>query len=182
MPCCAACLGTPTVGTSRRKSLRAASASTLKFVPYADLALLDPLVSAFVTRNHVMMVFDTLFALDANGEAQPQMLAGYTVEDGGKTWKLTLRDGLVFHDGSKVLARDVVASLRRWAVKDAFGQALMDATDEVIDVQAPPGSQSSDMPASVLFAMAWRAGSRGLSPRTGAPRQVWTKSHTFVTG
>src|SRR6516225_2894132 len=105
--------------------VRAASASTLKFVPYADLAVLDPLGSAFVTRNHVMMVFDTLFALDANGDAQPQMLAGYTVEDGAKTWKLTLRDGLLFHDGSKVLARDVVASLRRWAVRDAFGQAVM---------------------------------------------------------
>jgi peptide/nickel transport system substrate-binding protein len=125
----AAIIGTASL--ARLGIVRAASASTLKFVPYADLALLDPLVSAFVTRNHVMMVFDTLFALDANGEAQPQMLAGYTVEDGGKTWKLTLRDGLVFHDGSKVLARDVVASLRRWAVKDAFGQALMDATDEL---------------------------------------------------
>jgi peptide/nickel transport system substrate-binding protein len=111
--------------------VRATSNSTLKFVPYADLALLDPLISAFVTRNHVMMVFDTLFALDANGDAQPQMLAGYTVEDEAKTWKLTLRDGLLFHDGSKVSARDVVASLRRWAVKDAFGQALMDATDEL---------------------------------------------------
>ena len=59
------------------------------------------------------------------------MLAGFTVEDGTKSWKLTLRDGLLFHDGSKVLARDVAASLRRWAVKDAFGQALMDATDEL---------------------------------------------------
>jgi len=100
-------------GLARPRIARAASASTLKFVPYADLALLDPLVSAFVTRNHVMMVFDTLFALDANGDAQPQMLAGHTVEDGAKTWRLTLRDGLLFHDGSKVLARDVVASLRR---------------------------------------------------------------------
>lgn len=119
------------VSLARPRIARAASASTLKFVPYADLALLDPLVSAFVTRNHVMMVFDTLFALDANGDAQPQMLAGHTVEDGAKTWRLTLRDGLPFHDGSKVLARDVVASLRRWAGRDAFGQALMDATDEL---------------------------------------------------
>ncbi len=47
--------------------VRAQSTTTLKFVPYADLALLDPLVSAFVTRNHVMMVFDTLFALDEHG-------------------------------------------------------------------------------------------------------------------
>jgi peptide/nickel transport system substrate-binding protein len=105
--------------------LRAASASTLKFVPYADLAVLDPLGSAFVTRNHLMMVFDTLFAIDATGDAQPQMLAGYTVEDGEKTWKLTLRDGLLFHDGSKVLSRDVVSGVRRWAVRDAFGQAMM---------------------------------------------------------
>ena len=117
-----------TASLARPGIVRAASASILKFVPYADLALLDPLGSAFVTRNHVMMVFDTLFALDAIGDAQPQMLAGYSVEDGAKTWKLTLRDGLLFHDGSKVLSRDVVASLRRWAVRDAFGQALMDAT------------------------------------------------------
>ena len=96
---------------ARPAVLRAATATTLKFVPYADLALLDPNVSAFVTRNHCMMVFDTLFALDAAGNAQPQMLAGYTTEADGKTWKLTLRDGLTFHDGTKVLARDAVASL-----------------------------------------------------------------------
>jgi len=92
----AAAIGTASL--ARPGIVRAAAASTLTFVPYADLALLDPLVSAFVTRNHVMMVFDTLFALDVAGEAQPQMLAGYTVEDAGKTWKLTLRDGLKFHD------------------------------------------------------------------------------------
>jgi peptide/nickel transport system substrate-binding protein len=111
--------------------VRAASATTLKFIPYADLALLDPLVSAFVTRNHVMMVFDTLFALDAAGNAQPQMLAGYTIDADQKVWTLTLRDGLLFHDGTPVLGRDVVASLRRWAAKDAYAQALMDATDEL---------------------------------------------------
>jgi hypothetical protein len=75
----AAIIGTASL--ARPGVVRAASASTLKFVPYADLAVLDPLGSAFVTRNHVMMVFDTLFALDANGDAQPQMLAGYTVEE-----------------------------------------------------------------------------------------------------
>jgi peptide/nickel transport system substrate-binding protein len=116
---------------ARPSIVRAASASTLKFVPYADLALLDPLVSAFVTRNHVMMVFDTLFALDAAGTAQPQMLSGYTVDADQKVWTLTLRDGLWFHDGTKVLGRDVVASLRRWGARDAYGQALMAATDEL---------------------------------------------------
>ena len=111
--------------------VRAAAATTLKFVPYADLALIDPAVSAFVTRNHVMMVYDTLFAVDAAGVAQPQMLAGYNVESDGLTWILTLRDGLKFHDGTPVLGRDVVASLKRWQVVDAFGQALAVATDEL---------------------------------------------------
>ena len=114
--------------------VRAASATTLKFVPYADLALLDPAVSAFVTRNHVMMVYDTLFALDEAGVPQPQMLAGSTVEPDGLTWTLTLRDGLLFHDNTPVRGRDVVASVRRWGTLDAFGQALLAATD---DLSAP---------------------------------------------
>ena len=35
-----------------------------------------------------------------------------------KVWTLTLRDGLLFHDGTPVLGRDVVASLRRWGARD----------------------------------------------------------------
>ena len=112
--------------------VRAQSATTLKFVPYADLVLLDPAVSAFVTRNHVLIVFDTLFGVDEQGRAQPQMLAGYTTAEDGLTWTLTLRDGLKFHDNTPVLARDAVASIKRWWVQDAFGQALALATDDVL--------------------------------------------------
>ena len=54
-----------------------------------------------------------------------------SIEDDGKLWKLTLRDGLLFHDGKQVLARDCVASIQRWGKRDAFGQALMAATDEL---------------------------------------------------
>jgi peptide/nickel transport system substrate-binding protein len=116
---------------ARPALVRAQAETTLKFVPYADLALLDPSISAFVTRNHVLMVFDTLFAWDENGVARPQMLAGHTTDADGLTWTLTLRDGLMFHDGTKVLARDAVASIKRWWINDAFGQALAVATDEI---------------------------------------------------
>ena len=125
-------LGAGIAATLARPALvRAETATTLKFIPYADLALLDPAVSAFVTRNHVLMVFDTLFGVDEAGVAQPQMLSGYTTSPDGLTWTLTLRDGLRFHDGTPVLARDAVASIKRWWVADAFGQALAIATDEV---------------------------------------------------
>jgi peptide/nickel transport system substrate-binding protein len=127
-----------TAALARPALVRAQSATTLKFVPYADLALLDPAVSAFVTRNHVLMVFDTLFAMDEAGNAQPQMLEGFTTSQDGLTWTLTLRPGLRFHDNTPVLARDAVASLQRWQVTDAFGQALAAATDEL---SAPTDTQ-----------------------------------------
>ena len=76
-------------------------------------------------------MFDTLFGLDGRYKAQPQMAEGAATEDGGKTWRITLRPDLMFHDGTRVLARDCVASIRRWGARDGFGQALIAATDEI---------------------------------------------------
>lgn len=111
---------------------RAQSASTLKFVPAADLSSLDPVwTTSYQSRDHGFMVFDTLFGLTEDFRAEPQTAEGAVSDDQGKTWRITLRDGLLFHDGSKVLARDAVASIRRWGARDGFGQALLAATDEL---------------------------------------------------
>ena len=111
---------------------RAATQTTLRFSPQQDLVVLDPVATtAYMSRNHGYMVFDTLYGMDLQFQPQPQMVAGHTIEDDGKRWTLTLRDGLTFHDGSKVLARDCVASINRWAKRDPFGATLMDATDEL---------------------------------------------------
>jgi peptide/nickel transport system substrate-binding protein len=109
-----------------------ADQKVLKFVPHADLAVIDPTWNnAYVTRNHGYMVFDTLFGQDGNYQPQPQMLEGFSVEDDGKRWVLKLREGLKFHDGTPVLARDCVASLNRWGKRDDFGKSLFAATDEL---------------------------------------------------
>jgi len=111
---------------------RAQSRSVLKFVPQADLTILDPITSvSYVTRNHAMLVFDTLYGVDIDNKPHPQMVAGHQIEQDGLQWTLTLRDGLRFHDGSPVQARDVVASLRRWGQRDNVGQVLMATTDEL---------------------------------------------------
>jgi peptide/nickel transport system substrate-binding protein len=111
---------------------RAAASKVLRFIPQADLAVLDPVwTTAYVTRNHGLMVFDTLFGVDAAFQPQPQMVGGVETSADGKQWTLTLRDGLTFHDGSPVLARDCVASVQRWGKRDSFGQALMAVTDEL---------------------------------------------------
>src|SRR6516162_3692516 len=110
----------------------AAEQRVLRFVPQADLAAVDPVfTSAYVTRNHGYLVFDTLYGMDENYRPQPQMVAGHTIDDDDKTWTFTLRDGLKFHDGTPVLGRDAAASIKRWGKRDTFGQALMAATDEV---------------------------------------------------
>jgi peptide/nickel transport system substrate-binding protein len=112
--------------------LRAASATTLRFTPQQDLVTLDPVTTtAYISRNHGYMVFDTLYGMDASFQATPQMVDGHTIEADGKLWNLTLREGLLWHDGTKVLARDCVASIRRWARRDPFGTTLMAATDEL---------------------------------------------------
>jgi peptide/nickel transport system substrate-binding protein len=111
---------------------RAADQRVLKFVPQADLAVLDPIwTTATVTRNHAFLVFDTLYGQDNSFKAVPQMAEGAVPESDGKLWKITLRPGLTFHGGEKVLARDCVASLQRWGKRDAFGQTLIAATDEL---------------------------------------------------
>ena len=59
------------------------------------------------------------------------MVEGVQTEDGGRRWILTLRPGLVFHDGEPVLARDCVASMRRWAQRATLGQTLMARVHEL---------------------------------------------------
>ena len=110
----------------------AQAAKPLRFVPEADLALLDPVVTtSYQTRDHGFMVFDTLYGQDNAYRIRPQMVEGHVVENDGLTWNLTLREGLKFHDGQRVLARDAVASIQRWGKRDAFGQSLMAAVDEI---------------------------------------------------
>jgi peptide/nickel transport system substrate-binding protein len=112
--------------------LRAEAQKTTTFVPHADLASLDPVwTTADVTRNFSLAVYDTLYGYDAEFKGQPQMVEGSTTENDGKQWDLSLRDGLKFHDGSPVLARDCVATITRWAKRYPMGQALMARTDEL---------------------------------------------------
>ena len=109
-----------------------AAAAPLKFIPQSDLTILDPVINTVYTaRNHGYMVFDTLFGMDSQYKIQPQMLEGFTTEADGKLWKLKLRDGLLWHDGEKVLARDCVASIARWWVRDGLGALLKARTEDM---------------------------------------------------
>ena len=111
----------------------AASAQvTLKAVMHSDLKIVDPIwTTAYITRNHGYMVYDTLFATDEKGEIKPQMVDKYDVSADKLTYTFTLRDGLLWHDGQPVTAEDCVASIKRWAAKDSLGQKLMTFVDTI---------------------------------------------------
>ena len=108
----AASLAAPGIG-------RAAGTSVLKFVPQADITILDPIwTTAYVTRNHGFMVFDTLYGIDSELRApRRRWWRATSSRTDGRQWTLTLRDGLKWHDGEKVLAQ----RLRR--LDQALGRA-----------------------------------------------------------
>jgi peptide/nickel transport system substrate-binding protein len=102
-----------------------ARAGTLRFVPQANLSVLDPVwTTATVTGNHGWYIFETLYAQDAQGRPQPQIAEAHEVSDDRLTWRFRLQEGQRFHDGTPVRAGDCAASLRRWAVRDPYGQLL----------------------------------------------------------
>jgi peptide/nickel transport system substrate-binding protein len=103
-----------------------AQEKVLRVVPHSNLAILDPIwTTAYMSRNHGYMIYDTLFGTDETGKIKPQMVESWNVSDDNRLWTFKLRKGLAFHDGAPVTGDDVIASLQRWGKRDALGSALM---------------------------------------------------------
>src|SRR5258706_15309071 len=108
-----------------------AAGKTITAVMHSDLRVIDPgFTTAYITRDHGYMVYDTLLATDSNFKIQPQM-ADWKVSDDKLSYTFTLRDGLKWHDGAPVTAEDCVASLKRWGRNDSMGQKLLDFTASI---------------------------------------------------
>ena len=111
--------------------------NVLRVVPHSNLAILDPIwTTAYMSRNHGYMIYDTLFATDEKAQIKPQMVESWTESGDHRLWTFKLRKGLEFHDGKPVTSEDVVASLQRWGKRDAMGSALMQFVQRM-DTPAP---------------------------------------------
>ena len=105
-----------------------AAVMPLTVVLESEVVILDPhATTAAITRSFGYHVFDMLFATTEAGDIRPQMVDHHEVAADGLTWRFTLRDGLLFHDGAAVTAADCVASLARWAPRDGLGRMLLGA-------------------------------------------------------
>ncbi len=77
---------------------------------------LDPHTAvAAGTREVLFNVFEGLIKPDSNGDLKPAIASEYVIDDEGKTYTFTLRDGVTFHNGAPVTAEDVIASIKRCA-------------------------------------------------------------------
>src|SRR5436190_17821031 len=112
-----------------------AAARALRFVPQADLANFDPIWNTqYVVRNGAALVWDMLYGVDDKLQPRRQMVEAEEVSTDGLTWTFRLRPGLKFHDGERVLAKDVVASLARWQARDNMGLMTKEIEQELTAV------------------------------------------------
>jgi peptide/nickel transport system substrate-binding protein len=106
-------------------ALPAAAETVLRFVPQADLRILDTAwTTAAITRNHGYLIYEPLFSYDSKNVPRPQAVEDYTTSADGLTWTFNLREGMRFHDGTLVTAADAVASLDRWSKRKASGSTM----------------------------------------------------------
>src|SRR6202049_4018622 len=111
--------------------------TTLRVVKHSDLKIVDPIsTTAYITPDHGYMIYDTLFATDANNQIKPQMVEKFDLSADKLTYTFTLRSGLLWHDGKPVTAEDCVASIKRWGAKDAMGQKMMSFVKDIPVVDA----------------------------------------------
>src|SRR5215472_537942 len=146
-----------------RRARGADAKSAVRVVPEVDLKVLDPVwTTALITGTHALLVYDTLFAPDRQQRVHPQMVEKYVRDEDGVTWRFELRDGLAWHDGTAVTARDCVASIRRWAARSASGKTMMeraerlDAIDDksfILKFKEPFGLVPETMGRSLAFMM-----------------------------
>jgi peptide/nickel transport system substrate-binding protein len=93
--------GAPAGGPAERR--------TLEVVGPFELHSLDPATAGgFFTR---LQVAETLVEADDDGALRPGLAAHWEVADNQRTWRFTLREDAVFHDGTPVSADHVVAAL-----------------------------------------------------------------------
>jgi len=167
----------------------------LRFVQAGNLTILDPIfTTAYVTRDHGYMIYDTLFSIDEKNEVKPQMVDKYGVSADKLTWTFTLRDGLEWHDGQPVTAEDCVVSIKRWAARDGMGQKLMEFVADISPVDAKTftlklkqpyglvldslGKQSSNVPFMMPKAIASTDPFKAIDSQVGSGPFIYVKAES----
>jgi len=108
---------------------------TQKIALTGDSPNLDPHQT---TDSIVMLVashlYETLFTWDADYRAVPLLAESHAVSKDGLLNRVTLRKGVRFHNDAEMQAADVIASIERWSQISGLGEGLLEATEEIVEV------------------------------------------------
>ncbi|MDO4440834.1 MAG: ABC transporter substrate-binding protein [Moraxella sp.] len=118
--------------TATNTATPAISDKALTVVTPWEITNADPNTSGFVYQR--MGIGETLVDVDDKGNLAPALAQSWQSNDGGKTWTFTLRDGVTFHDGTPMTAKEVVNSLTNTLNKptalESAGISLVKAVDD----------------------------------------------------
>lgn len=105
----------------------------LRVAQIGDPPTLDIMATtADITTHNMLHVYESLFAIDAEGIPQPLLATGATWSDGNLTLTIPLRTNVLFHNGARMTAEDVVASLQRWLRMGQLGQESAPVVKDVV--------------------------------------------------
>lgn len=107
----------------------AVDGGTVHIALNANITSLDPMMTgAYVARDTMRNIYETLVTLDADGNVVDLLAASHEVSADNKTFTFTLRQGVKFHNGAEMTADDVVASMQRWIKLSQSGHAFFDGS------------------------------------------------------
>ncbi len=116
------------IGTTSAQAQDTSPDKRLRVSLNTELQVLDPVVTTInATRVFTYLVYDQLIGIDSTGTYRPQMLQDWQTSPDRLVWTFHLRPGLLWSDGTPVTAQDCVASIRRWAQREALGLQMMQA-------------------------------------------------------
>ncbi|PRZ42821.1 peptide/nickel transport system substrate-binding protein [Antricoccus suffuscus] len=77
-----------------------------------------------LTIRVAINIFEQLFVIDKNYQPAPMLASGYEKSADGLTYTIKLRSDVKFHNGDRMTAGDVIASLKRWQLVSAVGKSV----------------------------------------------------------
>lgn len=96
---------------------------------------IDPAAGDDFSSSHALInLYDTLGFPDKNNEVQPWLAESWEVSEDNLTFTFNLRQGVMFHDGTELLASDVVYSINRLNdIGEGFAYLVPDVDAAAID-------------------------------------------------
>ncbi len=131
----ATAFGALTLFTFAASTLQAAPTeqNTVKINAAFEFSSIDPSRSGYVFTR--MQVIETLLNVDTQGNLIPGLATEWQILEQGKRWRLSLRDGVVFHNDKPMTAADVVAALNLAKSKPGAWQGVPVTNIKVVDEQ-----------------------------------------------